>query len=98
LHLGSPEGGVADLTFFSVSYDVWRRAEEDGSAPSPSMFPFETVLPEVFADNGQRRAFPPSYDNPASEATDVRAQCGYFLSVVVERKGSKLALWKSPKK
>jgi hypothetical protein len=62
------------------------------------MFPFETVLPEVFSDNGQRRALPPTYDNPSSEARDMRAQCNYFLWVVVERKGSKLALWKLPKK
>ena len=98
MNLSSPEGGAANSTFFSVSYDVWRRTAEDGSGPSPSMFPFEAVLPEAFADNGQRRALPPSYDNPASEATDIRAQCRYFLWIVVERKGSKLGLWKQPKK
>lgn len=96
--MASPEGAGANPTFFCVSYDVWRRSEEDGSAPCPSMFPFETVLPEVFSDNGQRRALPPTYDNPSSEARDMRAQCNYFLWVVVERKGSKLALWKLPKK
>jgi hypothetical protein len=98
LHLGSPEGAVADPTFFSVSYDVWRRTAEDGSKPSPSMFPFEAVLPEAFADNGQRRALPPSYDNPTAETTDLRAQCRYTLWIYVERKGSKLALWKAPKR
>jgi hypothetical protein len=63
------------------------------------MFPFRVELPEGFADNGTIRALPPTYDNPLSGATtDIRAQCHYSLSVVVERKGSKLALWKLPKK
>jgi hypothetical protein len=62
------------------------------------MFPFEAVLPEGFWDNGQRRALPPTYDNPCSEARDIQAQFNYLLWVVVERKGSKLALWKLPKK
>jgi hypothetical protein len=91
LHLSSPKGAVAEPTFFSVSYDVWRRTEEGGSGPLPSMFPFETVLPEVFADNRQRCALPPTYNIPASDATDIRAH--YLLWVVVEHKGSKLALW-----
>jgi hypothetical protein len=63
------------------------------------MFPFKTVLPEGFTDNGQTRALPPTYDNPLSGATtDIRAKCQYLLSVVVERRGSKFALWKLPKK
>lgn len=63
------------------------------------MFPFKIVMPEGFTDNGQPRALPPTYDNPLSGATtDIRAHCQYFLSVVVERKGSKFALWKLPKK
>lgn len=63
------------------------------------MFPFDAVMPEGFMDNGQRRALPPTYDNPLSGATtDIRAQCQYVLSIVVERKGSKLTLWKPPKK
>jgi hypothetical protein len=97
--LASPEGQSADPTFFSVSYDVWRRSDEDGCSLCPSMLPFKTVLPEGFTDNGQTRALPPTYNNPFSGATkDIRAQCHYFLSVVVERRGTKLALWKPPKR
>ncbi|KAN0123524.1 hypothetical protein V8E52_002856 [Russula decolorans] len=99
LHLASPDGRAANPTFFSVSYDVWRRSDEDGRSLCPSMFPFKTVLPEGFTDNGQARALPPTYDNPLSGATtDIRARCQYSLSVVVERRGRKLALWKPPKK
>jgi hypothetical protein len=102
LHLANPDGQTADPTFFSVSYDVWSKSgeeEEYGCSLCPSMFPFKAVLPEGFTDNGRARALPPTYDNPLSGATtDIRAQCQYFLSVVVERRGSKLALWKLPKK
>ena len=100
LHLASPGGQAADPTFFSVSYDVWERSDEDdGCSLCPSMFAFKVVLPEVFTDNGQPRALPPTYNNPLSGATtDVRAQCQYSLSVHVDRRGSKLALWKHPKK
>jgi hypothetical protein len=96
--LATPEGAVADPTFFTMTHDVWRRTDEDGSGPCPSMFPFETVLPDVFSDNGHRRPLPPTYDNPTSAATDIGAQCRYLLRVIVERKGSKLAIWKLPKK
>jgi hypothetical protein len=62
------------------------------------MFQFETVLPEVFTENGQRRALPPTYDNPPSDATDIRAQCSYLPRVIIERKGKKLHFENSPKK
>jgi len=61
------------------------------------MFPFETVLPEVFTDNGLRRALPPTYDNPPSDTTDIRAQCSYLPWVIVERKGNILHFENSPK-
>ncbi|KAF8500873.1 hypothetical protein F5888DRAFT_1677101 [Russula emetica] len=99
LHLGSPEGQAANPTFFSVSYDVWRRSDKDGRSLCPSMFPFKTVMPEGFTDNGTTRALPPTYNNPLSGVTtDIRAKCQYHLSVVVERRGSKLAIWKLPKR
>lgn len=99
LHLATPGGQAADPTIFSVSFDVWRRSDEDGYPLCPSMFPFKTVMPECFADNGNTRALPPTYNNPLSGATtDIQAQCQYSLSVVVERRGSKLGLWKRPKK
>ncbi len=69
----------------------------DGSGVCPSIFPFEFVLPEVFTDNGQRRALPPTY-NLHSDLSGVRAQCDYVMKVIVKRKGGKLALWKPQKK
>ena len=62
------------------------------------MLPFEIVLPEVFMDKGQRRMLPPTFDIPYSDVVDIRTQCKYLLQVVVERKASKLALWKFPKR
>ena len=96
--MAKSDGAVADLTFFSMLQDVWRRTDAGGRGTCPSTLPFETMLPNVFVDNGERRALPPTYNHPLSEADDVRAQCRYFLWVVVERKGSKFALWKHPKK
>jgi hypothetical protein len=94
LHLASPESGSTRGQFFHVAYSVWK---SDGSETCPSMFPFEFVLPEVFTDNGHTRPLPPTYDIPHSEDADIRAQCGYLIRVIVERRASKLALWKPPK-
>jgi len=100
LHLASPECASTDGTFFSVSYDIWRRSDDDadGRGPCPSMFPFEIVLPEVFTDRGVRRALPPTYEIEYPYAADIRANCSYLLRVVLQRRGSKLAIWKHPKK
>lgn len=101
MHLASPETGSADWTFFSVSYVVWRKTTDDddgGGGTCPGMLPFEIVLPEVFMDKGQRRMLPPTFDIPYSDVVDIRTQCKYLLQVVVERKASKLALWKFPKR
>ena len=62
------------------------------------MFPFEIVLPETFTEREQSRALPPSYEIGYPYAPDIRAKCSYLLRVVVQRRGSKLAVWKHPKK
>ncbi|KAH9969730.1 hypothetical protein BC827DRAFT_1257562 [Russula dissimulans] len=100
LHLASPEGASTDVTFFGISDELWTRPPDDvDSDTCPSMFGFEIVLPEMFTDERQRRSFlPPSFDVPYSDAADIRAQCSYQLRVVVERKGSRLSLWKLSKK
>ncbi|KAI0304315.1 hypothetical protein B0F90DRAFT_1809172 [Multifurca ochricompacta] len=95
LHLADSEGARVMLTFLNISYDIWRN---DGSGTCPTMFPFEFAMPEVFTDNGQRRPLPPTYSVPSSDASGIRAQCYYSLSVIVERRGSKLGLWKPHKK
>lgn len=98
--MATRDGASAQPTFFCASYDVWRRpvVGAESCGPCPSMFPFELVLRDLFVDNGERRALPPSYDVPYSDDADIRAQCTYLLRIVVERKGSKLGLWKLPKK
>ncbi|KAI0248603.1 hypothetical protein BJV78DRAFT_1131125 [Lactifluus subvellereus] len=96
LRLASLEGGSADYSFFHVSHDVWK--SNGGGGTCPSMFPFEFVLPDVFMDNGHLRPLPPTYDIAHTDSTDIRAQCSYLIKVIVQRKGSKLALWKPPKK
>lgn len=94
LHLADPHGASVDSSFVSMFYPVGRI---DGNGVCPSMFPFEFVLPEVFIDNVQRRALPPTY-NLHSDFSGTSAQCNYLLRVIVKRKGGKLALWKPPKK
>ena len=61
------------------------------------MFPFEFVLPEVFNDDGTRRALPPTY-NLRSDLSGIRVQCNYVMKVIVKRKSCKLGLWKPKKK
>ena len=97
--LASPECASTDGTFFSAEYDIWKRSDEDadGAGPCPSMLPFEVVLPETFTDRGVRRALPPSYEIDPYVA-DIRVKFSYSIRVVVQRKGSKLAIWKLPKK
>jgi hypothetical protein len=98
--LANPECGSVDGPFFNVSYDIWGKSDDDadGRGSCPSIFPFEVVLPETFKERGVRRALPPSYEIEYPFATDIRAKCSYLLRVVVQRKGSKLAIWKLPKK
>ena len=95
LRLASLEGGSADHSFFHAYYDVWRSS---GGGMCPSMFPFEFVLSDMFTDNGRLRPLPPTYDIVYTDAMDIRVQCSYLIKVIVERRGSKLALWKFPKK
>jgi hypothetical protein len=90
----------SETPFFSASYDLWKRSEDDpgGRGPCPSMFPFDIVLPETFTDKVGTRALPPTHDVVYPHAADIRAKCCYLLRVVVRRKGTKLPIWKLPKK
>ncbi|KAH9065307.1 hypothetical protein EDB87DRAFT_1672662 [Lactarius vividus] len=85
LHLADPHGASVDTPFVNMLYPVWGI---DGSGVCPSIFPFEFVLPEVFADNGVRRALPPTY-NLRSDLSGIRVQCNYVMKVIVKRKGGK---------
>lgn len=98
--MASPECARVNGPFFSVEYDIWRRSDDDadGRGQCPSMFPFEIVLHEVFTDKGVRRTLPPSYEIEYPYTADIRASCSYLLRVVLQRRGSKLAIWKLPKK
>jgi hypothetical protein len=99
LKLASPECPSVDWTFINVSYDIWRRSDDaEGPGPCPSTFPFEIALPETFTELGLSRALPPSYEIEYPQAVDIRAKCSYILRVVVQRRGSKLAIWKTLKK
>ncbi|KAF8271979.1 hypothetical protein EI94DRAFT_1770120 [Lactarius quietus] len=94
LRLADPHGASVNTSFVNMLYPVGR---VDPNGVCPSMFPFEFVLPEVFTDNGQRRALPPTY-NLRSELSGIHAQCNYVLKVIVKRKARKLGLWKLNKK
>jgi hypothetical protein len=98
--LATPEGARIDGSFFSASYDIWTRSEDDvdGRGQCPGLFPLDVVLPETFKDKGASRPLPPSHDILYSNAADICAKCSYVLRVVVERRGSKLGIWKLPKK
>jgi len=94
LRLADSHGAGVDTSFVNMLYPIWK---PDRSSVCPSMFPFEFVLPEVFNDDRQRRALPPTY-NLRSDWSGIRAQCNYVMKVIVKRKSCKLGLWKPTKK